>query len=123
MKEVIIKLSFCLAFLISSVSFAQGLNKKSLLSELNKTEGVTLDAKQKSSYEKANADLATGLLNLDKKSVSKTERDSKIDGLFSKRDKDLKSSLGNDKFLDLNKKTSKNIKQLQRKVKLAKLVL
>lgn len=123
MKKVIIKLSFCLAFLISTVSLAQGLNKKSLLSELNKTEGISLDAKQKSNYEKANADLATGLLELDKKTLSKTDRDSKIESLFNKRDKDLQTSLGNDKFMSLNKKTSKNIKQLQRKIKLAKLII
>ncbi|MGO4773304.1 hypothetical protein ACEN2I_16695 [Flavobacterium sp. W22_SRS_FK3] len=123
MKEIIIKLSFCLAFLISSAGFAQGLSKKSLVSALNKTEGVTLDAKQKSSYEKANNDLATGLMDLDKKSLSKSDRDSKIDRLFNKRDTDLQSSLGKDKFMDLNKKTNKNIKQLQRKVKLAKLVM
>ncbi|WP_163399938.1 hypothetical protein [Flavobacterium fluviatile] len=123
MKEVILKLSFCLFFLISSAGFAQGLSKKSLISELNRTEGVSLDSKQKSSYEKANNELAAGLLDLDKKKLPQAERDSKIDALFNKRDSDLKSSLGNDKFSVLNKKTNKNIKQLQRKVKLAKMVI
>ncbi|MBF4466163.1 hypothetical protein [Flavobacterium sp. LC2016-12] len=123
MKEVIVKLSFCLAFLISTAAAGQGLSKKSLVSELNKTEGVSLDAKQKSSYEKANNNLVTGVLNLDKKSLPKNDRDSKIDGLFNKRDKDLKSSLGIDKYTDVKKKTDKNIKQIQRKIKLAKLVM
>ena len=123
MKEIIIKLSFCLAFLISSIGFAQGLNKKSLISELNKTDGLSLDAKQKSSYEKANNDLVKGLFDLDKKSATGADRDNKIDDLFNQRDKNLKSSLGADKYNDLKKKTEKSTKKIRRKVKLAKLVL
>ncbi|MFH7012508.1 hypothetical protein ACHRV5_11595 [Flavobacterium sp. FlaQc-52] len=123
MKNALLKLTFCLVFLISSAGIAQALNKKSLTSELGKTEGISLDAKQKSSFDKANNDLVTGLFDIDKKKLPQADRDSKIDGLFDKRDKSLSSSLGADKYTDVKKKTDKNIKQLKRKVKLAKLVL
>ncbi|RED26215.1 hypothetical protein BD847_0130 [Flavobacterium cutihirudinis] len=123
MKEVILKLTFCLALLISSAGFAQGFNKKTLTAALGATQGVSLDNKQKNAYDKANADLVAGLTDLDKKNLSKKERDSQIDNLFDKRDKSLASSLGADKYSDVKKKTDKNINSVKRKVKLAKLVI
>ncbi|MEN2400928.1 hypothetical protein GKZ90_0014175 [Flavobacterium sp. MC2016-06] len=123
MKEVILKLTLCLVFLISSASFAQAFNKKTLTSALGATDGASLDTKQKGAYDKANADLVSGLADLDKKDLPKTDRDKKIDDLFDKRDKSLASSLGADKYGDVKKKTDKNIKSVKRKVKLAKLVI
>ncbi|WP_348798531.1 hypothetical protein [Flavobacterium adhaerens] len=119
MKKSLFKLSLVLAFLISVTSYAQGLNKASLLKELNNTNGVSLNASEKASYEKANNELVTGLLGLDKKNLSKEDRDKEVDKLFDKRDKSLASSLGVKKSSGLNK----SIKSTKRKVKLAKMVL
>ncbi|RYJ38426.1 MULTISPECIES: hypothetical protein [Flavobacterium] len=123
MKEIILKLTLCLAFLISSASYGQAFSKKTLTAALNQTSGVTLDTKQKSAYNQANSDLVSGIANLDKKKLSKTERDSQIDQLFDKRDKTLSSSLGIEKYTDVKKKTDKNIKSVKRKIKLAKLIM
>lgn len=119
MKELIFKICFVATFLISTASFAQGFNKKSLLGDLNNTNGVSLSASEKSSYEKANNELVSGLMGMDKKDLSKEDRDKEVDRLFDKRDKSLKSSLGPGKSSGL----SKNIKQTKRKVKLAKIVI
>ncbi|MBK0369052.1 hypothetical protein [Flavobacterium agrisoli] len=119
MKELIFKICLVVSFFVSTMSFAQSLNKNSLLSELNNTNGVSLNAQEKASYEKANADLATGLFNMDKKNLPKDQRDKEIDNLFDKRNNSLKSTLGPGKSSGL----TKNINQTKRKIKLAKLVL
>lgn len=123
MKEITLKLTLFLVFFISSVSYGQAFSQKTLTAALNQTSGVTLDTKQKSAYNQANSDLVSGIANLDKKSLSKTERDSQIDQLFDKRDKTLSSSLGIDKYTDVKKKTDKNITSVKRKIKLAKLIM
>lgn len=121
MKELIFKVITIVVFFISSISFAQGINKTSLLNELNKTYGVELSADEKANYEKANVTLVSELFSLDEKDLSKENRDKQIDKLFDKRDKTLTSSLGINKYSDIKSKTiEKNAETIQ-KVKQAKM--
>lgn len=122
MKELIFKVILIVALFISSVSFAQGINKTSLLNELNKTYGVQLNTDEKANYENANSSLVSELFSLDEKNLSKENRDKEIDKLFDKRDKTLTSSLGINKYSDIKSKTiEKNAETIQ-KVKQAKMV-
>ncbi len=115
-------LFFCV-FTIQSLS-AQSMNKKSLLSDLNNTEGVKLDSKQKKDYESINSKLADDLVDLDKKSKNQDDRDKEVDRLFDKRDNDIDKMFGNDKkFDDTRKELKKTSNHMRRKIKLTKLVL
>jgi serine protease inhibitor len=121
MKGLIFKVILIAAFFISSVSFAQGINKKSLLNELNKTYGVALSTDEKTSFENANSTLVLELFGLDEKNLSKENRDKEIDKLFDKRDKTLTSSLGINKYSDIKSQTDEKIAETIQKVKQAKM--
>ncbi|PKB15573.1 hypothetical protein [Flavobacterium sp. 5] len=121
MKELIFKAILIIAFFISSISFAQGINKKSLLNELNKTYGIALSEDEKTYYENANNQLVLELFTIDEKNLSKEDRNKQIDKLFDKRDKTLTSSLGINKYSDIKAKTDEKIAQTIQKIKEAKM--
>ncbi|MBF4470044.1 hypothetical protein [Flavobacterium sp. HJJ] len=121
MKKIILKVILITAFFISSASFAQGINKKSLLNELNKTYGVALSADEKTYYENANSALVLELFGLDGKNLSKENHDKEIDKLFDKRDKTLTSSLGINKYSDIKARTDGKTAETIKKVKQAKM--
>ena len=120
MKKIIFKVILIVAFSISAVSFAQGINKTSLLNELNKTYGVALSVDEKTYYENANNALVLELFGLEEKNLSKESRDKEIDKLFDKRDKSLTSSLGINKYSDIKSKTEEKTAETIQKVKQAK---
>lgn len=122
MKELIFKVILIIAFFISSVSFAQGINKTSLLNELNKTYGVELTTYEKSSFENANSTLVSELFGLEEKNLSKESRDKEIDKLFDKRDKTLTSTLGINKYSDIKAQTDEKNAATIQKIKEAKMV-
>src|SRR6478735_989167 len=122
MKKIIFKVILIVAFFISSVSFAQGINKTSLLNELNKTYGIELNTDEKTNYENANSTLVSELFSLDEKNLSKENRDKEIDKLFDKRDKTLTSTLGINKYSDIKSKTIEKTAETIQKVKEAKMV-
>lgn len=121
MKELIIKGFLIATFFITSSALAQGLNKTSLLNELNKTYGIQLDTLQKSNFESGNKELVFDLLSMEDKKLPKEERDKEIDKLFDKRDKNLTAYLGVDKYSDIKLKTEEKIKQIIQKVKKTKI--
>jgi hypothetical protein len=121
MKKIIFKVILIVAFFISTISFAQGINKTSLLNELNKTYGVALSTDEKTYYENANNSLVLELFSLDEKNLSKENRDKEIDKLFDKRDKTLTSSLGINKYSDIKVKTADKTAETIQKVKEAKM--
>lgn len=111
------------AFAFTSVN-AQTLNKKTLVSDLNKTEDVTMTAQQKKEYESINNRLADDLVNVDKSEKSQEDRDKEIDKLFDKRDNDVDNIFGKDsKYDDTRKNLKKTSNKMRRKMKLTKLVL
>ena len=120
MKEIILKAFLIVTFFISFGSFAQGINKKSLLNELNKTYGIALSEDEKTYFENANKQLILELFSIDEKKLPKDERNKNIDKLFDKRDKTLTSSLGINKYSDIKSKTDERIAQTIQKVKAAK---
>ncbi len=119
MKKLIFKIFLIAVLLISSVSFAQGMNKVSLLNELNKTYGVELNTVEKSNFENINSELVSGLFSLNN-NLSKDDRNKTIDKLFDKRDKSLTTALGIDKYSDIKSKTNGEIEKTMEKVKQAK---
>ena len=121
MKELIIKVFLVVIPFISPLSFAQGINKISLLNELNKTYGIVLNQEEKSYFESINNELVSNLFSLDEKKLSKEERDKAIDKLFDKREKSLTSSLGINKYSDLKITTDEKTKLTIQKVKSAKM--
>jgi predicted RND superfamily exporter protein len=120
MKKLIIRVFLIVVLLISSVSFAQGINKISLLNELNKTYGVELNTVEKNNFENINSELVSGLFSLDKNDLSTDNRNKEIDKLFDKRDKSLTVSLGIDKYSDIKSQANGKIEQTAEKVKSAK---
>ena len=120
MKNLIIRIFLIVVLLISSVSFAQGINKISLLNELNKTYGVELNTVEKNNFENINSELVSGLFSLDENNLSKDNRNKEIDKLFDKRDKSLTVSLGIDKYSDIKSQANGKIEQTAEKVKSAK---
>lgn len=103
---------------------AQIINKKSLLGDLNKSDGMTMTAKQKKDYEDINSRTANSLLDMDKKKLSKNDRDKEVDRIFDKRDKEVEGLFGIDKKLeDTRKAYRKQTRGLRLKIKAAKLVL
>jgi serine protease inhibitor len=121
MKELIFKVILIITFFITLVSFAQGINKVSLLNGLNKTYGVALSADEKTYYENANSALVSELFGLDEKNLSKENRDKEIDKLFDKRDKTLTSTLGINKYSDIKSRTNEKIAETIQKVKQSKM--
>ena len=121
MKRVIFKVIIIVTFFVSTALFAQGINKTSLLNELNKTYGVELSTDEKTYYENANSALVLELFSLDEKNLSKENRDKEIDKLFDKRDKTLTSSLGINKYSDIKSQTDVKIAETIQKVKQAKM--
>ncbi|REH01954.1 hypothetical protein [Flavobacterium aquicola] len=121
MKKIIIKVFLIAAFLSSSISFAQGINKTSLLNELNKTYGVALSSDEKTQYENANSTLVLELFNLEQKNLSKEARDKEINKIFDKRDKTLTTSLGINKYSDIKSQTGEKTAQTIQKIKDAKM--
>ena len=122
MKKIIFKVILIVTFFISAVSFAQGINRKSLLNELNKTYGIALSEDEKTYFGNANSTLVLELFGLDEKKLSKENRDKEIDKLFDKRDKTLTSSLGINKYSDIKARTDEKIAEIIKKVKQAKMV-
>jgi len=121
MKKLIITVFLIVVFIIPFVSFAQGINKNSLLNELNKTYGIALSEDEKIYFENANKELILGLFSLDEKNLSKEDRDKQIDKLFDKRDKNLTSSLGINKYSDIKSKTDDKMVQTVQKIKQSKM--
>lgn len=102
----------------------QTINKKTLLADLNNADGMTLDSKQKKDYEAANTKTANSLIELDKKSLPKEERDKEVDKIFDRRDKEVDGILGiDDKLEDTRKTYKKKTRKLRLQMKAAKLVL
>jgi hypothetical protein len=117
-------LVLCIFALSINTIQAQTLNKKSLLTDLNNTEGVKLTPQQQKDYESSNNQLAGDLLNMDKSKKSKDDRDKEVDRLFDKRDKDIDNLFGKDsKYDETRKSLHKTSNKMRRKVKLAKLVM
>ncbi|GMQ26736.1 hypothetical protein Aoki45_34190 [Algoriphagus sp. oki45] len=103
---------------------AQIINKKSLLKDLNDTEGMVLDDKQKKEYKSINNSTANSLLDLEKKNLPKADRDKEVDRIFDKRDKDVEGLFGIDSKIEDTRKTyRKKTRGLRLKIKAAKLVL
>lgn len=121
MKKIINKIFLTALLLASSVSFAQGMNKASLLNELNKTYGVTLSTEEKTYFENANGTLVLELVGLEQKNLSKENRNKEIDTLFDKRDKALTSSLGINKYSDIKSKSDAKTSETIQKIKEAKI--
>ncbi|WP_348798532.1 hypothetical protein [Flavobacterium adhaerens] len=121
MKKSFAKLFFTVLFFTSFISFAQGINKVSLLNELNKTYGIELTATEKNTFENTNIELISGLLSLDEKNLSKEIRSKEIDKLFDKRDKSLTSSLGINKYSDIKAKTDEKNQEIIQKIKQGKI--
>jgi len=121
MKKIVIRVFLIIAFLYSSIAFTQGINKVSLLNELNKTYGVTLSAHEQSNFENANNTLVSELFALEEKNLSKENRDKQIDKLFDKRDKALTSSLGINKYSDIKSQTASKTAETVQKVKASKM--
>jgi hypothetical protein len=121
MKRVIFKVIIIVTFFVSTALFAQGINKTSLLNELNKTYGVELSTDEKTYYENANSALVLELFSLDEKNLSKEDRDKEINKLFDKRDKTLTSSLGINKYSDIKSKTDEKTAETMQKIKDAKM--
>lgn len=121
MKELIIKSLVIIGLLFSPYSFGQGINKISLLNELNKTYGIVLNQEEKNHLNNINSELVSNLLSLDEKTVGKEVRDKAIDKLFDLRDKSLTSSLGINKYSDLKVATDQKTKETIQKVKEAKI--
>ena len=120
MKKLIIRVFLIIVFLISSVSFAQGINKVSLLNELNKTYGVELNTVEKNNFENINNELVSELFSLNANNLSTDDRNKEIDKLFDKRDKSLTQALGINKYSDIKSKADEKIGQTMEKVKQAK---
>ncbi len=125
MKSTIASLLVLCYLGLSAISLhAQTINKKSLLSDLNNSDGMTMDSKQKKEYESINNTTANSLIALDKKSLPKDQRDKEVDKIFDKRDKDVEGILGIDSKLEDTRKTyKKKTRSLRLKIKAAKLVL
>ncbi len=127
MKNLSLKLFFAaIIFFSANAIHAQSMNRKSLTSELNNTEGVKLTPQQQKDYEASNDRLAGSLLDMDKnsKSKSKNDRDKDVDKLFDKRDNDIDNMFGKDsKYDDTRKNLHKSSNKMRRKMKLTKLVL
>ncbi|WP_348825304.1 hypothetical protein [Flavobacterium aestuarii] len=121
MKKIINKIFLAVLLLGTSASFAQGINKSSLLNELNKTNGVTLSTDEKMYFEKANSQLVLELFGIDEKNLSKENRNKEIDKLFDKRDKTLTSSLGINKYSDIKSRTDLKTAATIQKIKEAKM--
>lgn len=121
MKKIINKIFLTALLLASSVSFAQGINKASLLNELNKTYGVTLSTEEKTYFENANGTLVLELVGLEQKNLSKENRNKEIDTLFDKRDKALTSSLGINKYSDIKSKSDAKTAETIQKIRVAKI--
>lgn len=121
MKKIINKIFLTALLLASSVSFAQGINKASLLNELNKTYGITLSTEEKTYFENANGALVLELVGLEQKNLSKENRNKEIDTLFDKRDKALTSSLGINKYSDIKSKSDAKTSETIQKIKEAKI--
>lgn len=119
--------SSLIILVVSAFSFsvsAQVINKTSLLKDLNSTDGMSLSPKQKKQYEDINTSTANSLLDMDKKKLSKNDRDKEVDRIFDKRDKDVEGILGIDsKIEDTRKAYRKQTRGLRLKIKAAKLVL
>ncbi len=109
---------------LSITASAQLINKKSLLKDLNDSEGMTLSPKQKKDYEEINARTANSLLDMDKKKLSKDDRDKEVDRIFDRRDKEIEGIFGiGDKVEDTRKAYRRKTRGLRLKIKAAKLVL
>jgi hypothetical protein len=118
---VILSLVCAFAF---TTGYAQNISKKSLVSDLDNSSGMTMDSKQRKQYDEINNRTANELMDVDKNPKSKNDRDKDIDNLFDKRDNDVDKMFGNDKKYDETRKSfHKNSKELRRKIKLGKLVL
>jgi hypothetical protein len=103
---------------------AQNISKKSLVSDLDNSNGMTMDSKQKKQYDDINNRTANELMDVDKNQKSKNERDKDIDNIFDKRDNDVDKMFGNDKkYDDTRNSFHKNSKELRRKIKLGKLII
>lgn len=124
MKSIIstfVLLCFC-AFTVTAN--AQTINKKSLMSDLNNSDGMKMDAKQKKDYESINERTANDLLELDKSKKSKDDRDKEVDKIFDRRDNDIDKIWGKDSMFDDTRKTyKKQTRMLRLKIKAAKLVM
>ena len=125
MKNQITKLLLLAVFVCSvNALSAQLLNKKSLVADLNNTEGVALTQQQQKDYESINNKLADDLLKASTNSKSKEELDKETDRLFDKRDNDVDGIFGmDDKYKDTKKSLKKSSRKMRMKVKMAKLVL
>ncbi|MBK6285603.1 MAG: hypothetical protein IPF54_25685 [Draconibacterium sp.] len=125
MKNQITKLLLLAVFVFSvNALSAQLLNKKSLVADLNNTEGVALTPQQQKDYESINNKLADDLVKASTNSKSKEELDKETDRLFDKRDKDVDGIFGvDDKYQDTKKSLKKSSRKMRMKVKMAKLVL
>jgi hypothetical protein len=118
-----VMLALVCVFAFTAVS-AQNINKKSLVSDLDNSNGMTMDSKQKKQYDDINNRTANELMDVDKSPKSKNDRDKDIDHIFDKRDKDVDKMFGNDKkYDDTRNSFHKNSKELRRKYKLAKFVM
>jgi len=125
MKKQITKILLLSLFVFSiSALSAEDLNKKSLIADLNNTDGVALTSKQQKDYESINNKLADDLLKASTNSKSKEDLDKETDRLFDKRDKDVDGIFGiDDKYEDTKKSLKKSSRKMRMKVKMAKLVL
>jgi len=126
MKKIIAPLILPLlsAFVFTTASAQSSLDKKTMISQLDNTNGMTMDNKQKKDYDNINSRTADELIDVDKSNKPKNDRDKAIDGIFDKRDKDVDNIFGNDKKYDESKRNyDRNSKDLRRKYKLTKFVL
>jgi hypothetical protein len=125
MKTIIATLfAVCLFSLSATTVAAQTINKKSLMSDLNNADGMTMDSKQKKEYESINTNTANSLLEMDKKTMPKDDRDKEVDKIFDKRDNDVDKLWGKDSIYEDTRKTyKKKTRSLRLKIKAAKLVM
>jgi hypothetical protein len=122
------KISFIYGVIIMfscAVVHAQMISKKSLLNSLSDTGISTISSSQKKGMDDLNSNLVSDLYKIESKKQSKSERETAIDHLFDKRDKDVDSLFGNDSnyIKKYKKEYRKKSRSLRMKIKLARLVL
>jgi hypothetical protein len=123
MKKVLGFLAFLFVFCVSDMS-AQYKSKKDLSKDLNNSNGITMNAKQKKEFDDSNNRMIAELEKNDKTNKNKNDRDKEIDRIFDKNEKENDRIFANDENY---KKNNKSFKQHRRsvkmKMKLAKLIL
>ncbi|MEP0713103.1 hypothetical protein [Algoriphagus sp.] len=127
MNKVKYILGFALLFMLAANVNAQGLKvpkmdmSSQLLGILNKTDGLDLNADQKSQLTKENSSFVDQLMDITNSGKSDDDKKAAFLGLKNNRTKFLTSLLGNDLFKKYSGQILKSINPLKSKLGLAAL--